>query len=160
MEALTQRIPAVDGMAEPVLETVPAPLMGIAHCCLRRDPQRRCSAADIAARLRSNASSPISKVISNGPGPSTVRIPAASAKWRYILPVAVVALLAAALLIGPKLLNQHTDSQPAPAVSSGSSAGNSSAPAASPSSGTSSEQRSGAAKLEDAPAPSTAKPSA
>src|SRR4029077_4537156 len=109
MEALTQRIPAVDGMAEPVLETVPAPLMGIAHCCLRRDPQRRCSAADIAARLRSNASSPISKVISNGPGPSTVRIPAASAKWRYILPIAVVALLAGALLIGPKLLNQRTD---------------------------------------------------
>jgi TonB family protein len=160
MEALTQRIPTGEGMAEPVLETVPAPLMGIAHCCLRRDPQRRCSAADIAARLRSNSSSPISKVISNGHGPSTVRIPAASAKWRYILPVAAVALLAAALVIGPKLLNQHADTQPAPAVSSGNSAANSSAHSASPSSGASSEQRTGSAKLEDVPAASTAKPSA
>ena len=52
MEALTQRLPAHEAVAEPVLETVPAPFMGIAHCCLRRDPQRRCSAADIAERLR------------------------------------------------------------------------------------------------------------
>ncbi len=49
MEALTQRLPAVEGMTEPLPETVPAPFMGIAHCCLRRDPQRRCTVADIAS---------------------------------------------------------------------------------------------------------------
>ena len=49
MEALTQRLPAVEGMTEPLPETVPAPFMGIAHCCLRRDPQRRCTVSDIAS---------------------------------------------------------------------------------------------------------------
>jgi TonB family protein len=95
--------------------------MGIAHCCLRPDPERRCSAADIAARLRSNSpsSSSVAKAVSKAQGPSTVRIPAASAKWRYILPVAVVAPVAAALLIGPRLLNRPSDSQPAAAVSPG-----------------------------------------
>jgi TonB family protein len=110
MEALTQRLPAVEGMTEPLPETVPAPFMGIAHCCLRRDPQRRCTVSDIATRLQS--SSATSQQV------STIRIPAASAKWRYLLPFAVVVLAAAALLIGPKLLNPRPDVQPASKVSS------------------------------------------
>jgi TonB family protein len=109
MEALTQRLPAVEGMTEPLPETVPAPFMGIAHCCLRRDPQRRCNISDIATRLQSSSST--------SQQPSTVRIPAASAKWRYLLPLAIVALAVAALLIGPKLLNTHPDAQPANSVS-------------------------------------------
>lgn len=147
MEALTQRLPAREGMAEPVLETVPTPFMGIAHCCLRRDPQRRCSAADIAARLRSN-SSPLPKAISKAQGPSTLRIPAASAKWRYILPLAAVALVAAALLIGPRLLNQLPEGQPAAALSSERSPDRSS------------PQSSAAAKVDRAPVTTAAKPSA
>lgn len=109
MEALTQRLPAVEGMTEPLPETVPAPFMGIAHCCLRRDPHRRCTVSDIGTRLQSSAST--------SQQASTVRIPAASAKWRYLLPVAIVALAAAALLIGPKLLNPRPDTQPASSVS-------------------------------------------
>ena len=70
MEALTQRLPPHEAVAEPVLETVPAPFMGIAHCCLRRDPQRRCSAADIAERLR--ASSPSSFIEGHIAGPGAV----------------------------------------------------------------------------------------
>ena len=97
--------------------------MGIAHCCLRRDPQRRCSAADIAARLRSSSPSSISKAISKAQGPSTLRIPAASAKWRYILPVAAVVLVAVAVLFGPRLFNQHPEDQPAAAISSRTSYG-------------------------------------
>jgi TonB family protein len=168
MEALTQRIPTGEGMAEPVLETVPAPLMGIAHCCLRRDPLRRCSAADIAARLRSNSSSPISKVISREQGPSTIRIPAGSAKWRLILPIAAVVLIASALLFGPRLLNQSPGGQSASAVSSEHSADGASAPSAQRSaealsersSERSSKQRTGSAKSEDVPATGAAKPSA
>jgi serine/threonine-protein kinase Stk1 len=158
MEALTQRLPAREGMAEPVLETVPAPFMGIAHCCLRCDPERRCSAADIAARLRANSpsSSSISKAISKAQGPSTLRIPAASAKWRYILPIAVVALVAATLLISPRLLDQRSGSQPAAAVSQEHSAESSAGTSAQRSSEISSGQQTGAAKLEGAPA---AKPS-
>jgi TonB family protein len=110
MEALTQRLPAVEGMTEPLPETVPAPFMGIAHCCLRRDPQRRCGVSDIAARLQSGAPA--------AQQPSKVRIPAASAKWRYLLPGAIVALVVAALLIGLKLRNPHPDVPPANSVSS------------------------------------------
>lgn len=109
MEALTQRLPSVEGMAEPLPETVPAPFMGIAHCCLRRDPQRRCTVADIVARLQS-APSPAQQA-------STLRIPAASAKWRNILLVAAVGLAAAALFIGPKVLKTRPQPQPASSVS-------------------------------------------
>lgn len=109
MEALTQRLPAVEGMTEPLPETVPAPFMGIAHCCLRRDPQRRCTVADIAARLQSNSAA--------SPQPSTVRLPVSSAKLRYGLIVAAVVLAAGAVFFGPKLLHSRPDTQPAISVS-------------------------------------------
>ncbi len=109
MEALTQRLPACEGIAEPLPETVPAPFMGIAHCCLRLDPQRRCTVTDIAARLQSAPS--------NSPQPSTVRIPAGSAKWRNVLLVAAVVLVAAALFIGTRLF-RSSEAQPASSVSS------------------------------------------
>jgi TonB family protein len=117
MEALTQRLPAVEGMTEPLPETVPAPFMGIAHCCLRRDPQCRCNISDIATRLHSGTPAVQQ--------PSKVRIPAASAKWRYLLPGAIVALALAALLIVPRSRNA-TPEVPAPSSVS-------SAPAAVPS---------------------------
>jgi TonB family protein len=141
MEALTQRLPTRDGMTEPMPETVPAPFMGIAHCCLRRDPERRCAAADIAARLRSTSSSPLS---SNN-RPSTLRIPAAAAKWRYILPLAVVVLLAGALLLGPKLVNSHPENEPAAASE------NSSAPSSAQQSAPASAQQSAPARLQSTP---------
>jgi TonB family protein len=110
MEALTQRLPACEGIAEPLPETVPAPFMGIAHCCLRLDPQRRCTVADIATRLQSAPSS--------SPQPSTVRIPAGSARWRYILIIAAVVLAVAAMWLGSRLLNRRPDAQPASSISS------------------------------------------
>ena len=87
--------------------------MGIAHCCLRRDPQRRCTVADIASRLRVGPSAP---------KPATVRVPA-SVSWRYGILIAVVLLVAATLVVGFKLLKSRPDapaassvmSQPAPA---------------------------------------------
>ena len=154
MEALTQRLPARDGMTEPVPETVPAPFMGIAHCCLRRDPERRCTAGDIAARLRSNAASPLSFAISQGP--STLRIPAAAAKWRYILPIAAVALIGTALLFGPKLFNSEPASQPASSVSvSSEQAGSSTKPSA----GSSSQQLKTPARVESSASTTANKPS-
>ena len=110
MEALTQRLPVCEGIAEPLPETVPAPFMGIAHCCLRLDPQRRCTVADIATRLQSAPSS--------SPQPSTVRIPAGSAKWRYILLIAAVVLAVAAVWLAPKLLSRRPENQPTGSVSS------------------------------------------
>ena len=152
MEALTQRLPACEGMAEPVPETVPAPFMGIAHCCLRRDPQRRCTVADIATRLRSTSTS------STAQGPSTIRIPAASAKWRYILPLAAVGLLGAALLIGPKLLGPHQEPQPAAPVSSERSLESSAARSGETSSERSLEQQIAPPKSKPSPVTTETKP--
>ena len=143
MEALTQRLPACEGIAEPLPETVPAPFMGIAHCCLRLDPQRRCTVTDIAARLQSAPS--------NSPQPSTVRIPAGSAKWRYILLVAAVVFLAAVWL-GSRLLNRRRDTQPASSISS--------APAVSSAPVASHESQGAARTAEPPPAADAAKPSA
>ena len=136
MEALTQRLPAVEGMTEPLPETVPAPFMGIAHCCLRRDPQRRCTVSDIATRLQ--AGSPPS------PQPSTVRIPAGSGKLRYGLLIAAIGLAVAGLWIGPKLLNSRPADRPANSVPS--------QPPASP------EAQSVPSKQEAAPAPVVGEP--
>ena len=144
MEALTQRLPPVEGITEPLPETVPAPFMGIAHCCLRRDPQRRCNVADIATRLQATGPTPQK--------PSTLRIPASSAKWRNILIVAAVLLAGAALLIGPKLLNPRSDAQRA--------SSNAAQPAALPAPAVSPEVQSAPAKSEAAPASPEAKPSA
>jgi eukaryotic-like serine/threonine-protein kinase len=144
MEALTQRLPAVEGITEPLPETVPAPFMGIAHCCLRRDPQRRCTVADIVTRLQAA-----------GPAPqkaSTVRIPASSKKSQYVFTVAAAALILLAVVIGPKLINRHSDSKGVNSVSSqppvlSAPIASSSAPNASP-------------KPESAPATPVAKPPA
>jgi TonB family protein len=110
MEALTQRLPAVEGITEPLPETVPAPFMGIAHCCLRRDPQRRCAVADIATRLQAAGTAPQK--------PSTLRIPAESKKTPYLFIIAVAALLILAIWVGPRLLNSHPEAKGVNSVSS------------------------------------------
>jgi TonB family protein len=143
MEALTQRLPAVEGITEPLPETVPAPFMGIAHCCLRRDPQRRCTIADIATRLQAAGPAPQK--------PSTVRIPASSKKSQYIFIVAAAVLILLAIVIGPKLLNPHSETKGPIPVSS--------QPPASPAT-TSPETQSVAPPKQEAVAPAPAKPSA
>jgi len=58
VEALTQRLPAweTQGRAEPALpETFPEPFLEIARQCLRRDPQQRCTVAEILARFQPSA---------------------------------------------------------------------------------------------------------
>ena len=99
MEALTQRLPAHEGIAEPC----PKPF--------RRHSWELRTAAygailPVGARLRISPHGcvrtrlALSKAIRR-PRAVHVRIPAASAKWRYILPVAAVALVAGAILVGP-----------------------------------------------------------
>ncbi len=108
VEILTQRLPVWQGTGqeEPVLpETLPAPFLDIARHCLRRDPQRRSTVADIKARLQ-----PTSPVHHE---PVTARPSRPSTKWRYIVPTAVgLALLA--MLAGPKLLNRRPEAPRAP----------------------------------------------
>ena len=67
---------------EPAIpETLPEPFLDIARNCLRRDPERRWTIADINARLQ-----PRSSVLSEQ---ITVRPPKPFAKWRYVVPTAV-----------------------------------------------------------------------
>ena len=153
MEALTQRLPARDGISEPMPETVPAPFMGIAHCCLRRDPERRCTAADIAARLRSTSSSPLAQSMAKAP--TSLGVPAGTAKWRYVLPAGVLAMLGVALLIGGKAFNHGSGAPPA-SVSSQQSSASSSASLMQPAS----EQENAAGKVKPSPSATVAKPSA
>ena len=55
IETLTQRAPVWDrlGHGDPILpKSLPSPFFDIARNCLRRDPQQRCTIADLSARLR------------------------------------------------------------------------------------------------------------
>jgi TonB family protein len=57
VEVLAQKLPAWEwkGQEEPELPRMPAPFGDIARQCLRRDPQQRCTLAEIAARLDPDA---------------------------------------------------------------------------------------------------------
>jgi TonB family protein len=90
VEALTQKASPGEAarLVDPTLpETIPAPFLEIARQCLRLDPQRRWTVADIAARLLPTATPP----------KKSSRVP-------YV--VAAGAVLAAGLLAGPKLLHR------------------------------------------------------
>lgn len=88
--ALTQRPPIIDGDRVPGLETLPEPFRGIARECLRVDPKRRCSIAQIQARLEPAARSvPAAPELS----PAPPRRPLSKG-------VIAVAIAVAALMIG------------------------------------------------------------
>src|SRR5260370_23086348 len=58
VEALTQRLPAWESQSQaepPLPETLPEPFLEMARQCLRRDPQQRCTVAEIVARLQPGA---------------------------------------------------------------------------------------------------------
>lgn len=111
VEALTQRFPVWEGseQGEPVLpESLPAPFLELARHCLRRDPQRRWTVADIVARLRQP--SPAAQ------GPAVASPQKAVAKWPYVASAVALGLVLAAMLAGPRLFNRHRDAQPAPST--------------------------------------------
>jgi len=116
VEALTQRLPVWEKTegGDPLLpETLPPPFFDIARHCLHRDPQRRWTVAEIAAWLQ--PTSPVSPL----PVPRqqmSARPQKPFAKWWYIVPTVAVGLTLAALLAGPRLLNRHPETQPAPSV--------------------------------------------
>ncbi len=81
VEVLTQKLPAWEfkGQEEPELPRMPAPFGDIAKQCLRRDPQRRCTLAEIAARLDPEAPPlgmllPVATNAAAGATPSPVRV--------------------------------------------------------------------------------------
>jgi TonB family protein len=102
VEAMTQRLPAF-GETEPVLpDTIPAPFFDIARQCLRRDSQRRCSAADILERLHGSPEPPTSRAVSP---------PASSPKRLYVMFVAVIAVILAVVLAVQRFSSPPTASR-------------------------------------------------
>ncbi|MFY9582911.1 MAG: serine/threonine-protein kinase, partial [Candidatus Acidiferrales bacterium] len=115
VEALTQRLPVWEGtqQGEPVLpDTVPAAFLDLARQCLRRDPERRLTVAEIAARLQQRQTLPEARE------QMTARPHEAIAKWRYVVPTVAIGLVLAAFLAGPKLLRRRPEAQRTPSVES------------------------------------------
>lgn len=99
IEALTQKPSVGEGIrqSDPALpDTMPAPFVEIARQCLRLDPQRRWTVADIAARLLPSTPAPRRRSAS-----------------RYVLPAAVLVALGG-IVVAPRLLNHHPPAAQSP----------------------------------------------
>jgi TonB family protein len=143
VEVLTQKLPTWEwkGQEEPALPKVlPAPFGDIARQCLRRDPQRRCTPADIATRLDPDApalgtqirieqrpvaapvvSVPKPRVEAAKPKPRTETVkpkpadepPSARRIRSYAIPVIAVGVAALVVIFAaPKLLNRSRAASP------------------------------------------------
>jgi TonB family protein len=96
-----------------VPETLPAPFLEIARHCLRRDPQRRWTLAEIAAGLqqtlpeaqRGTVASPLAALAAQDRTAASPQ--AVFAKWRYVVSGVAVGLVLVAMLFGPKLFNRQ-----------------------------------------------------
>jgi protein TonB len=134
IESLTQTLPAVHSIdrQDPFIPmTMPEPFLDIAKHCLIRNPQGRWTVDQIAARLEGRVPVPpavkpsasteaLPTNVSAAPALPPVRRSRPPAKPnRYVLPFAVgFAVVVAALLVGPKLLHRHPDTQAAETPSS------------------------------------------
>jgi TonB family protein len=129
VETLTQCVAVWEGaeQAEPVLpQTLPAQFVDIAHHCLRRDPQRRWTVADVAMRLQATPPAPAPapqiqataklQTTARPQGAFAVRPQKASSKSRYIVPTLAVGLVLAAMLVVPRLLNRSSEAPRTPAI--------------------------------------------
>jgi TonB family protein len=124
VEALTQHPPAWRGteQAELVLpETLPAPFFDIASHCLRRDPQRRWTVAEIAAKLQQT---PVAL-------PAKKIVPPQSVFTSRGFLGTVVAMAVLLAIVGPRMFHHHQVVEPVP-----SSTGESSSRQAQPKQGT------------------------
>ena len=134
VETLTQRVPVWErmGHGDPILpKSLPAPFLDIARNCLHRDPQLRCTVAEISARLRPSSAVPIAPV-SSAPPPQKATVPPRpvakapkpSAPRRSIaipnfaVPLLAVVLALAAIIAAPKLLSHRPEPHKAPPVAS------------------------------------------
>jgi TonB family protein len=115
VEALTQHPPAWEGteQAELVLPaTLPEPFFDIASHCLRRNPQRRWTVNEIAARLQQPSAAPQVKEIPQPKGTLT--------KWGYMVPAIAAGILLLAIF-GSRLLHRQTTAEPDPSSAAESS---------------------------------------
>jgi TonB family protein len=112
VEALTQNPPAWKGAEQEEMElpeTLPEPFFDIASHCLRRDPQRRWTVAEIGARLQQ-----VSPAL-----PGQQKVKGRFTKWGYLFSFIAAGLLLAMLV--PRLL-RHLAEGPVSPVAVDSSA--------------------------------------
>jgi eukaryotic-like serine/threonine-protein kinase len=132
VETLTQRVPVWErmGHGDPILpKSLPSPFFDIVRNSLRRDPQLRCTIADISARLRPTSSVPLSPV-SSAPAPQKSPVPPRPVMKapkkavpqrpisipRFALPLLVAVLAVAVIITVPKLLSRRPEPQKTPSV--------------------------------------------
>jgi TonB family protein len=108
IEALNQRARGGRSVSDQVhvSEAVPGPLVDIARSCLQRDPLRRVTVSDIAAQLKTNSTK-------GGAQRAESRYDAFQT-WRYIIPVAAIALLT--MVAGIGLRQRRAEPQPTHSV--------------------------------------------
>lgn len=112
-EALTQQLPTWDGSENPdpkLPSSLTEPFATVARNCLRFDPRRRWSAAQIIAHLRRDAAAPPALEM---PAPQPASEPQKQEKpvgWRPFIAVAVVVVAA---LLGWKIVSGRTTHQSA-----------------------------------------------
>ena len=114
-QALTQQLPAWDGIEgnDPELPAdLPQPYAAMARNCLRYDPQRRWTIAQVIAQHRDPAAQPVLEMPAT-PRDATPQKP--RAPWQYLVPAAVI--LALALLAGSRLFKSSAPRSQAPAPS-------------------------------------------
>jgi len=115
-EALTQRLPAWSEKetTDPVVpETLPEPLLDIVRGCLRRDPERRLTIADIRSRLRpSPPSPPKPEKPAPLPQPHPAIEPREELSKRSLAVPIIVVLAAVALFSGLGWLRRQPEARP------------------------------------------------
>ena len=112
VEVLTQRPLLWDGAmrGEPVVpETVPAPFRNISSHCLRQDPQRRWTLAEIAAGFRAPSGNLLTQQVPERSRSAKTEPTGWLTKSRMIGPIVAVAVLVLAVVGGAKLLNRHPE---------------------------------------------------
>ena len=117
VEALTQQLPIWDAAsdAEPVIPgSIPVPFAEISRRCLRSDPARRCSLAEIRALLAAPAKSTAPKASQATPQPLQRKpqedkpLPARMP----FLPLAIGLVILVAIVVGLWLHNRNTSTAP------------------------------------------------
>ena len=105
VQALTQQLPLWNGTEQdaPVLpETMPPQYIDIVRHCLRREPLRRWTIDEVAARLTSGFTVP--------PEPVPVVRQNVSTTPHYVIPIAAI-VIAGLIIAGLKLNSRHPESQ-------------------------------------------------
>jgi len=114
VQVLTQLLPVWDGKEQEALilpETLPPQFLEMARNCLKRDPQRRWTLAEIAAHLQYTLPAPTEQTVAQRQVPDRPQKPVR--QGRYVGPALAGVLTLAALVVGVKLFNRQP-AQPAP----------------------------------------------